>query len=188
MLQKPYLSSPPAYLLLCLSKYAVLCTRQVLIFSTVVDTSKCQMQITCISNDCHTVIPAQNASLEMTTGAISIIPQPAPFCLLRTRVTLQIDCTFAAAGPLPSLAFARQAVSMLMLRYPSRLGTLFLVNAGSAVYFLWSAASMLLPLVSRSSACKPVRWYPTTLRSMMENECRFLFSWQGVGENVVGCQ
>lgn len=33
---------------------------------------------------------------------------------------------------------------MLMLRYPSRLGNLFIVNSGLVVYYLWQAISLLL--------------------------------------------
>lgn len=33
---------------------------------------------------------------------------------------------------------------MLTLHYPSRLGKLLIVNAGSAVYYLWQAVSLLL--------------------------------------------
>lgn len=61
---------------------------------------------------------------------------------------LQIDCSQAGAGgQLPSLAFIRQAVSMLMLRYPSRLGNMFIVNAGLAMYYLWQAISVVLAQV-----------------------------------------
>ncbi|CAN0573608.1 unnamed protein product, partial [Ectocarpus sp. 12 AP-2014] len=60
-------------------------------------------------------------------------------------LSLQIDCTATGGdGQLPSLAFVREAVSMLMLRYPSRLGNLFIVNAGNMVYYLWRAISLLL--------------------------------------------
>lgn len=62
-----------------------------------------------------------------------------------TRACGQIDCTATGGdGQLPSLAFVREAVSMLMLRYPARLGNLFLVNAGNMVYYLWRAISLLL--------------------------------------------
>lgn len=61
----------------------------------------------------------------------------------------QVDCSLvgAAGGELPSLGFVREAVSMLMLRYPSRLGNLFIVNSGMVVYYLWQAISRLLPPV-----------------------------------------
>ena len=36
---------------------------------------------------------------------------------------------------------------MLMLRYPSRLGNMFIVNAGLAVYYLWQAISVVLAQV-----------------------------------------
>ncbi|CAM9815189.1 unnamed protein product [Laminaria digitata] len=61
-----------------------------------------------------------------------------------------VDCSLAGAGgQLPSLAFMRRAVSMLMLRYPSRLGNMFIVNAGLAVYYLWQAISVVLAQVTR---------------------------------------
>ncbi|CAM9517880.1 unnamed protein product [Scytosiphon promiscuus] len=61
-----------------------------------------------------------------------------------------IDCSsVGAGGQLPSLAFLREAVSMLMLRYPSRLGNLFIVNSGFVVYYLWQAISLLLSPVTR---------------------------------------
>lgn len=41
----------------------------------------------------------------------------------------------------------KEAVSMLMLRYPSRLGNLFIVNSGLVVYYLWQAVSLLLAQV-----------------------------------------
>lgn len=72
--------------------------------------------------------------------------------LAPVRLYSQVDCTQAAEGPLPSFAFARQAVSVLTLHYPSRLGKLLVVNAGAAVYYLWQAVSMLLPPVGSSQA------------------------------------
>ena len=55
------------------------------------------------------------------------------------------------------MGFIRQAVSMLMLRYPSRLGNLFIVNSGNVVYYLWQAISRLLPPVR--NCCRWVPWY-----------------------------
>lgn len=57
-------------------------------------------------------------------------------------------------GQLPSFAFCREAMSMLMLHYPSRLGNFFLVNAGMAVSYLWQAISLLLPQVTQSYAAR----------------------------------
>ncbi|CBN75827.1 conserved unknown protein [Ectocarpus siliculosus] len=75
---------------------------------------------------------------ETSTGA-----SKGQFCVV-------IDCTATGGdGQLPSLAFVREAVSMLMLRYPSRLGNLFIVNAGNMVYYLWRAVSLLLSPVTR---------------------------------------
>ena len=60
----------------------------------------------------------------------------------------QIDCSLAGSvGQLPSLTFIRRAASMLMLHYPSRLGNMFIVNAGLAVYYLWQAISVVLAQV-----------------------------------------
>ena len=49
-----------------------------------------------------------------------------------------------AGGQLPALAFLREAVSMLVLRYPWRLGNLFIVNSGNIIYYLWLGISRLL--------------------------------------------
>lgn len=69
----------------------------------------------------------------------------------------QIDCSLAGAGGgLPSLAFIRRAVSMLMLRYPSRLGNMFIVNAGLAMYYLWQAISVVLAQVRWSQGAERV--------------------------------
>lgn len=57
-------------------------------------------------------------------------------------------------GQLPSFAFCREALSILMLHYPSRLGNFFLVNAGMAVSYLWQAISLLLPQVTQSYAAR----------------------------------
>lgn len=65
-------------------------------------------------------------------------------------LTFQVDCSLVGAGgQLPSMGFVREAVSMLMLRYPSRLGNLFIVNSGNVVYYLWQAISRLLPPVRK---------------------------------------
>eukprot|EP00752_Nemacystus_decipiens_P011132 g9892.t1 len=70
-------------------------------------------------------------------------PSKAKFCVV-------VDCSLVGAGgQLPSLGFLKEAVSMLMLRYPSRLGNLFLVNSGNLVYYLWQAISRLLPPATR---------------------------------------
>ena len=46
---------------------------------------------------------------------------------------------------------------MLMLRYPSRLGNMFIVNAGLAMYYLWQAISVVLAQVwwPRGAECVP---------------------------------
>lgn len=83
-------------------------------------------------------------------------------------LSFQIDCTSTDGdGQLPSLAFVREAVSMLMLRYPSRLGNLFVVNAGNMVYYLWRAISLLL---------SPVRTGPRKawVRDKRGSTCRAL--------------
>eukprot|EP00903_Cladosiphon_okamuranus_P007085 g6885.t1 len=70
-------------------------------------------------------------------------PSKGQFCVV-------VDCSLVGAGgQLPSFGFLREAISMLMLRYPSRLGNLFIVNSGNVVYYLWQAISRLLPPATR---------------------------------------
>lgn len=77
-----------------------------------------------------------------------IIKPHSSYIHRRLNFFVQVDCSMVGGGgQLPSLAFTRQAVSMLMLRYPSRLGKLFLVNAGLTVHYLWQAISLLLSTV-----------------------------------------
>eukprot|EP00904_Undaria_pinnatifida_P009720 jgi/Undpi1/5879/HiC_scaffold_2.g01153.m1 len=80
----------------------------------------------------------ERAIANMERAALNPEGGKGQFCVV-------IDCSQAGAGgQLPSLAFIRRAVSMLMLRYPSRLGNMFIVNAGLAVYYLWQAISVVL--------------------------------------------
>lgn len=85
--------------------------------------------------------------LELGPSCLSL-PETSIQTLRFPLVDFQVDCSLVGVGgQLPSLGFLREAVSMLMLRYPSRLGNLFIVNSGNVIYYLWQAISRLLPPV-----------------------------------------
>lgn len=95
---------------------------------------------------CRVFLDCERGPCHVTDQATSL----KPFHSLRRSLMLyfQVDCSLVGAGgQLPSLAFLREAASMLMLRYPSRLGNLFIVNSGNVIYYLWQAISRLLPPV-----------------------------------------
>ncbi|CAM9444984.1 unnamed protein product, partial [Hapterophycus canaliculatus] len=99
-------------------------------------------------------VPDQEANVQFliytVERAIASMKRGPSTPVRKDQFCVVIDCSsVGAGGQLPSLAFMREAVSMLMLRYPSRLGNLFIVNSGLVVYFLWQAVSLVLSPLTR---------------------------------------
>ncbi|CAM9567015.1 unnamed protein product [Discosporangium mesarthrocarpum] len=60
-----------------------------------------------------------------------------------------VDCSFEDGGGFPALATVRHALSMLALHYPSRLGSLFVLNAGTMITSVWWGLSFLIKQSTR---------------------------------------